>query len=186
MTDEELRYLGKVLGRLIELRDCAVDEENSLSLGNSALADEIDWLDCFIDQHARLAGLRASSTTPALGDGDPSWLAKALAAVDASVAECPVNARGICPEHCPKCGATDQQNCGPNVTALDSLAETVRTYLDSTPASPERATREVTVVKVPPLKDDQKAYLAGVQMRPQQYDPNVVIGAQPATAGEEQ
>jgi hypothetical protein len=49
MTDVELHYLRCIWRRLLQLKK----EVEDYSLAADALADEIDWLDCFIDRHER-------------------------------------------------------------------------------------------------------------------------------------
>jgi hypothetical protein len=49
ITESDLYYLRSILGNLREVR--AVVE--FASLGGEALADNVDWLDCFIDKHER-------------------------------------------------------------------------------------------------------------------------------------
>jgi hypothetical protein len=55
MTDNDLHYLQSILQHLRELRSLLslreVDESGMLP--EQVLADNIDWLDCFIDKHAR-------------------------------------------------------------------------------------------------------------------------------------
>ena len=53
MNESDLHYLRSILRHLREmrvLRTALVDEP---SLGGEALADNIDWLDCFIDKYER-------------------------------------------------------------------------------------------------------------------------------------
>lgn len=56
MTDNDLHMFNAVLRRLREFRrlinDHRIDENLSL-LGLEALADEIDWLDCYIERTRR-------------------------------------------------------------------------------------------------------------------------------------
>lgn len=56
---------------------------------------------------------------------------EAANAVAQAERDCPVQSRSICPERCPKCGATENQNCGPQVTAAFALADVVRKALQS-------------------------------------------------------
>ena len=49
ITEHDLYYLRSILRNLREIRKIA----DGLSLGGVALADNIDWLDCFIDKHQR-------------------------------------------------------------------------------------------------------------------------------------
>jgi hypothetical protein len=49
MSEDDLFYLRSILGHLRELRSVV----EGASLGGEALADNIDWLDCFIDKHSR-------------------------------------------------------------------------------------------------------------------------------------
>jgi hypothetical protein len=48
MTEHDLHYLRSILGQLRELR---ASIEYGPTLGGEVLADNIDWLDCFIDKH---------------------------------------------------------------------------------------------------------------------------------------
>jgi hypothetical protein len=50
LTDNDLHYLRCIKRRLGELKEALADTAQ-FSLGGQAFADEIDWLDCFIDQH---------------------------------------------------------------------------------------------------------------------------------------
>jgi hypothetical protein len=50
LTDHDLHYLRSILGQLRELRSSI---ECGPTLGGEVLADNIDWLDCFIDKHSR-------------------------------------------------------------------------------------------------------------------------------------
>lgn len=54
LTDNDLYYLRTIGRRLVEYRK-SLGDVDGLSLGILALADEIEWLDCFIDQHERAA-----------------------------------------------------------------------------------------------------------------------------------
>lgn len=56
LTDNELYYLRSIKRQLTEVREAMADT-SGLSLGNMALADNLDWLDCFIDQHERATQL---------------------------------------------------------------------------------------------------------------------------------
>jgi hypothetical protein len=49
LSESDLHYLRSILGHLQEVRTVV----EGLSLGGEALADNIDWLDCFIDKHQR-------------------------------------------------------------------------------------------------------------------------------------
>jgi hypothetical protein len=49
LSENDLYYMRAILGHLRELRKIA----GGLNLGSEALADEIDWLDCYIDKHQR-------------------------------------------------------------------------------------------------------------------------------------
>jgi len=51
MSDDELHYLRSILRNLREFR-AVCDGEGSM-LGHEVLADNIDWLDCFVDRHVR-------------------------------------------------------------------------------------------------------------------------------------
>ena len=55
MTDNELYYLRAIHRRLKEFKSVVPDDVFP-SLGSEAMADEIDWLDCFIDKHQRAQG----------------------------------------------------------------------------------------------------------------------------------
>lgn len=52
MTENDLYYLRAIKRRLDEFKDALADTA-AFSLGGQAFADEINWLDCFIDQHER-------------------------------------------------------------------------------------------------------------------------------------
>jgi hypothetical protein len=52
MTDQDLHYLRSILEHLRSLRAIA-DKYGGPGLPGEALADNIDWLDCFIDKHER-------------------------------------------------------------------------------------------------------------------------------------
>ena len=54
MTENDLYYLRSIKRQLQEVRDAMADMAG-LSLGNMALNDNLDWLDCFIDKHERSA-----------------------------------------------------------------------------------------------------------------------------------
>jgi hypothetical protein len=49
MTDHDLHYLRSILDHLREIRR----SQQWVTLGGEVLADNIDWLDCFIDKHRR-------------------------------------------------------------------------------------------------------------------------------------
>ena len=53
LSDQETHYLNAILRRLREFRDAVPVDDLGFSLGSMALDDEIDWLDCFIDEHTR-------------------------------------------------------------------------------------------------------------------------------------
>jgi hypothetical protein len=60
LTDNDLHYLRSILGHLREVRSIAT----AFSLGGEALADNIDWLDCFIDKHQKaLDDVKATDAT---------------------------------------------------------------------------------------------------------------------------
>ena len=59
----------------------------------------------------------------------------ALARVDAANAACPVRSSAKSPDRCPRCGADDRQNCGPNVSALDGLEAAAREALAAVEAA---------------------------------------------------
>lgn len=47
LTDSDIYYLRSILANLKEVKE-AMANLSALGLGNEALADNIDWLDCFI------------------------------------------------------------------------------------------------------------------------------------------
>jgi len=51
MNEDDLYYLRSILGNLREFRSMC-DGEGSM-LGHEVLADNIDWLDCFIERHTK-------------------------------------------------------------------------------------------------------------------------------------
>ena len=51
MSKQDLHYLRSILGNLREFRTVC-DGEGSM-LGHEVLADNIDWLDCFIERVAK-------------------------------------------------------------------------------------------------------------------------------------
>lgn len=51
VTDNELYYLRSILGHLREVQQSL---QSGPTLGGEALADNIDWLDCFIDKKQRI------------------------------------------------------------------------------------------------------------------------------------
>lgn len=54
MNDNDLHYLRSILGNLREFRS-VIDDIPQPSIGGEVLADNIDWLDCFIDKRAKRA-----------------------------------------------------------------------------------------------------------------------------------
>lgn len=52
ITESDLHYLRSILGHLREVRSARIVVPGH-SLGGEVLADNIDWLDCFIDKHER-------------------------------------------------------------------------------------------------------------------------------------
>lgn len=52
ITPNDLYYLGSIKRRLTEFKEALVDTAQ-FSLSGQAFADEIDWLDCFIEKHSR-------------------------------------------------------------------------------------------------------------------------------------
>ena len=52
MTENDLYYLRSIHRQLAELKEALADTK-SFSLGGMALADNLDWLDCFIDAQER-------------------------------------------------------------------------------------------------------------------------------------
>jgi hypothetical protein len=59
VSESDLTRLRTVLGHLETISE-ALPDDVGLSLGNVALADTTDWLDCFIDRLSRLAALQSS------------------------------------------------------------------------------------------------------------------------------
>ena len=53
MTPHDLHYLRSILGHLREVRDAILRSDDVLTLSCVVLADNIDWLDCFIEKHER-------------------------------------------------------------------------------------------------------------------------------------
>jgi hypothetical protein len=49
MTENDLHYLRSILGHLREVRKVV----EGAGLGGEVLADNIDWLDCFIERNER-------------------------------------------------------------------------------------------------------------------------------------
>ena len=52
MSPNDLHYLRSILDHLREVRSSI---KYGPTLGGEVLADNIDWLDCFIDKHERAA-----------------------------------------------------------------------------------------------------------------------------------
>lgn len=52
MTDNDIHYLKAIMRRLTEFNE-ALAGTAKFSLGGEAFADEVYWLDCFIDKHER-------------------------------------------------------------------------------------------------------------------------------------
>jgi hypothetical protein len=52
MTPNDIHYLEAIKRRLMEFKDALADTA-AFSLPGEAFADEIDWLDCFIEKHSR-------------------------------------------------------------------------------------------------------------------------------------
>lgn len=50
MTGPDAVYYLRCIHRRLQTIQEAMPDEKGLSLGNVALADEADWLDCYIDQ----------------------------------------------------------------------------------------------------------------------------------------
>lgn len=53
MTENDLHYLRSILRHLRQVQSAMADAAR-FSLGGEALADNIDWLDCFIDKNERM------------------------------------------------------------------------------------------------------------------------------------
>jgi hypothetical protein len=56
LSDNDLYYLRSCLTHLRQFYREVMEVEQMVTLGNEALSDNIDWLDCFIDQHERDSG----------------------------------------------------------------------------------------------------------------------------------
>lgn len=54
MTESDLHYLRSILRHLTEVKEALADT-SAFSLGGMVLADNIDWLDCFIAKHEHAA-----------------------------------------------------------------------------------------------------------------------------------
>lgn len=52
MSEQDLHYLRSILRNLREIQ-MRSRTSSGPSLGGEVLADNIDWLDCFIDKHSR-------------------------------------------------------------------------------------------------------------------------------------
>jgi hypothetical protein len=52
ISDQDAYYLRSILARL---RACAAEIQDGPTLGGEVLADNIDWLDCFIEKHSQVA-----------------------------------------------------------------------------------------------------------------------------------
>lgn len=52
VTESDLYYLRSILRQLTTVKESLADIE-SFSLGGLAFADNVDWLDCFIDANER-------------------------------------------------------------------------------------------------------------------------------------
>jgi hypothetical protein len=55
MTENDLSYLKSCLRHLQEYHNLVSEAALGVSIGTEALADNIDWLDCFIDSKERAA-----------------------------------------------------------------------------------------------------------------------------------
>ena len=52
LDNNDLHYLRSILGNLREVRTIQARQHKQIyRLGDEVLADNIDWLDCFIDKH---------------------------------------------------------------------------------------------------------------------------------------
>jgi hypothetical protein len=68
LTENDLHYLRSIIGTLREVRGMAEVANLGATLGMVVLADNIDWLDCFIDKHQReLDNERERELTEAAG-----------------------------------------------------------------------------------------------------------------------
>ena len=52
LSDNDLYYLRSIKRQLDEVKEALADTA-AFSLGGMAFADNLDWLDCFIDKHTR-------------------------------------------------------------------------------------------------------------------------------------
>jgi hypothetical protein len=75
-AQNEAYYFRAILRRLREMSeavgDAMMDGEPVSMLGNEALADEIDWLDCWLDARTRALPLDAPAPVDPVADGAPS------------------------------------------------------------------------------------------------------------------
>jgi hypothetical protein len=53
LKESDLHYLKSILGQLRDVRRFMDGESQGWGLGAEVLADNIDWLDCFIDRNER-------------------------------------------------------------------------------------------------------------------------------------
>lgn len=60
LYESDLHYLGCIKRRLTEFKEALADTA-AFSLAGQAFADELDWLDCFIDQHERRRNRRVAA-----------------------------------------------------------------------------------------------------------------------------
>lgn len=58
LSDNDLYYLRSIKRQLDEVKE-ALPDTAAFSLGGTAFADNLDWLDCFIDKHTRAEQKRA-------------------------------------------------------------------------------------------------------------------------------
>jgi hypothetical protein len=63
LSESDLHYLRSILGHLQEVHTVV----EGLSLGGEALADNIDWLDCFIARHQQVLDALAKQTRASEG-----------------------------------------------------------------------------------------------------------------------
>jgi hypothetical protein len=68
MTEHEIYYLKSCLESLRSFRALVNTVDKGFSLGDMVLADNIDWLNCFIDKHERANVVRRNEDH----DGKPA------------------------------------------------------------------------------------------------------------------
>ena len=61
LKDNDLYYLRSILGNLREVRAYIGQFDRGPAIGSEVLADNIDWLDCFIEKHERANAKKAKA-----------------------------------------------------------------------------------------------------------------------------